>query len=541
MFTKFKVKTGKTKIKHSIFHKPAHSLQKNTNSLNKKENNSKNHVFILIIVLLFIFLLKLWLSFSLNSLNIDSYYALYQSNQIRKNGIIDFQIHYLDNSALPLTEYILTAGSLFADLEIIAKILSALFVTLLSFLVYLIAKELTQNKSIGLQVLIFSGFIPILFSELINNYTKEIFILLCYLIATLYFVKSISDIKYSRHFIISLIILILVSPLSMLFILNFIIYFLMLSTEKIKIRMSELETFVFSLILGGWIYIILYKDALVARGILKFLHPLIENTAAIGSIVSIAALIGIIPFLLGVIGMYYVLEQKSSRANMFIISIILSIVLSMFVGIVTLSFGIILLGIYIVIMSTVTLNKLFNSYSLSKIKKTYKFLIVIGIILFLITSVVPSITGSLASVKKSLSNQDKLALQWLGKTTNGEPLIMSKNEEAYAISFFTEKHSILSSPRFSNDVDKGLIELNDFFEISLNVEAIRVLSIYDIDYVFISQNLADSLTEENMLKFQDPCFERVYGKNDIQIFKRLCSLKNEEKYNKELFEDNDDN
>jgi len=269
-------------------------VTKKSNRINTKINIKsifkRNHILLLIIILALIFLIKLWISFSLDNLNINSYYSLYQSNQIRKTGLIDFEIHYLDNSALPITEYVLTMCSFLTNIETIAKILSALLITLMSFLVYFIVKEINSNKTIALIVSIFSAFIPILFAEFINSYTKDIFIFICYLLSTLFFLKSTSDTKYTRHFIISLIILILISPLSIIFILNFIVYFLMLSTEKIKIRMREIETFVFSLILGGWIYIILYKDAINARGLLNFLHPLIDHSDALGNIVSITSL-----------------------------------------------------------------------------------------------------------------------------------------------------------------------------------------------------------------------------------------------------------
>jgi len=236
--------------------------------------------------------------------------------------------------------------------------------------------------------------------------------------------------------------------------------------------------------------------------------------------------------------MYFALEEKKSRPYNFIISMILSIVLSMFIGIVTISFGVILLSLFIILISTLTLSKLFSYYSQSRIQKTYNFFIVICILLFVITSVVPSLTGSLASVKNFLTTDEKNALEWLGKNIKEDPIIIiiGKNEDVYAISFFTDTQGILASSRFENNIDNSLTELRDLFEISLNTEAIRVLSMYDVDYIFISETLANSLTDNNLEKFEDSCFERVYRKNKVQIFKRLCTFKKEEEFNKELFD-----
>jgi asparagine N-glycosylation enzyme membrane subunit Stt3 len=232
----------------------------------------------MLLLFLVVLTIKIIISFQNTSLNHESYYHLSQAKTILEQGKPDMQSYIYDNSAVPIVDYALAFNGLFFNLEIVAKILINLLVSSLIIIVYYIVYEFTKHRRISFFASMFTAFIPLLFKSTINNFSSSGISLFFYMLTLLFFIKSMRNSKLIRHFIIFLIILILVTPTSIIFMASFLIYFILLKAEKIKIRLSEIETFLFSLVLGGWLYIIIYKNAIIQKGLLFFLHPTLEST-----------------------------------------------------------------------------------------------------------------------------------------------------------------------------------------------------------------------------------------------------------------------
>ncbi len=448
------------------------------------------------------------------------------------------QNYFYDNAAIPLVDYVLAFFGLFIDLQIAAKIIIAVVLSLITILIYYIALELTRDKKASLLAAFFSGFIPIIFKSLTNNFSSIGVTLFMYLLTLLFFTKSMNNQEFIRHFIVSLITLVLISPLSLIFIATFAVYFILLSAEKMKIFMSEIETFIFSLILGGWIYVIIYKQAIMEKGFLFFLHPVVTNSHKLIGIESLS-LIGIIPILLGIIGIYYIITKKPNRRAIFILSFIITSIIFLVLNIVEQNFTLALIGLGLTICSAIALKEFKGFFEISKVPKAYVIILYIILLIFIVTSMIPSVTNSLIETHGSLTEKDIGALTWAKQNIKEDATIISAVDEIYAVSYFSEKKNILDNDNSNINFKDKIGDTNNFFSLTVNTETIRILSLYKIDYVFLSEKSVRELKPSQELNFKSDCYEEIYN-NGSKIYKRLCTIKNEDEINKEIFEENEE-
>jgi len=525
-----------------------HNKLKNTPNYNKKTKSSimqrlsksiswkqKKWAFIGIIIVFFIVLsLRLIISFQATNMNKESYYSLDQAESILESGKSNMVNQLYDNSALPINNYILSFFGIFINLEIAAKILINLFISLSIVIIYFIVNEITKDNKIGLFAGIFAAFIPLLFKNYVNTFNAAGLSILAFLFTLLFFIKSINNTKFIRHFIISLIVLIIITPLSAIFITAFVIYFLMLNAEKIKIRPSEIEIFLFSLILGGWIYIILYKDAIISKGLDFLLHLPLASTIPQANFLFLG-LIGIIPVLLGIIGIYFNTIKRANRQLIFITSFVVINLFFILLKIIDQEFSLILISFGLIISSGIALKefKEFLDRSKSKLKSFYNIIIFIIIILFIISSVIPCITNAFVNTYHVPTNDDKIALEKLKNNSNPNSIVMTSVEDNYVVNYFADRKTILSSYDYSEK--QRLDDTNQFFELNINIQALRILTLYNADYVFISETALRGINNKSLQKFEDTCYETVY-KNKARVYKVLCTLKQEEELNELFFE-----
>ena len=398
----------------------------------------------MLLLFLVVLTIKIIISFQNTSLNHESYYHLSQAKTILEQGKPDMQSYIYDNSAVPIVDYALAFNGLFFNLEIVAKILINLLVSSLIIIVYYIVYEFTKHRRISFFASMFTAFIPLLFKSTINNFSSSGISLFFYMLTLLFFIKSMRNSKLIRHFIIFLIILILVTPTSIIFMASFLIYFILLKAEKIKIRLSEIETFLFSLVLGGWLYIIIYKNAIIQKGLLFFLHPTLESTTTPLTI-PILVLIGIIPTVLGILGIYTNLVKKSSRQIIFISSFVIGTIIFMIFNLINREFALSLTALGLIICSGITLYEWNNFFEKSKVKKFYTIILTIGFILFVLTSIVPSLINGIIETHNSPTQKDREVFIWMEQNTPQDSIATTSQKETYVNVYFSRRKNILQN------------------------------------------------------------------------------------------------
>lgn len=486
----------------------------------------------MLLLFLVVIIIKIVISFQNSSLNHESYYHLSQAKTILEQGKPGMQNYVYDNSALPIVDYVLAFFGLFFNLEFISKILINVLVSSIIIIVYYLIYEFTKEKRISFFGSIFAAFIPMLFKTTVNNFSSSGISLFLYMITLLFFIKSMNNPKLIRHFIIFLILLIFITPISIIFIASFVIYFILLKAEKMRIRLSEVETFLFSLVLGGWIYIIIYKNAIIQKGILFFLHPTIASTTSELTLSSLA-LIGIIPIILGILGVYTNLVKKSNRQIIFISSFVISTIIFMIFNLITNEFALSLTALGLIVCSGITLHEWGKFFEESKVKRFYNILLAIGLILFVLTSIIPSLTGGIIDAHNVPTQKDKEAFIWAKENIPEGSIITTGIQETYVSVYFSGRENVMQ--KYKTDDKTKLTDIKDFYKLTLNTESIRILSFYDIDHVILSESTIKKINKKVLGKFDDECYNQVY-EDKAEIYKSLCTIEKEEKLNKEIFD-----
>jgi hypothetical protein len=501
-------------------------------------NIKKKEYFIILAICIFIFLLKILISFQTAQLNHEAYFHLSQAKQIQNTGLPEMHELVFDASVLPLQDYVLSFFGIFFNLEIAAKILTALISAIITFVVFLIIKQIVKKKedsNIAIISSLFSGFVVLLFSHTTNNYSSLHFNLLMFLATTYMFIKSIKNIQYLNGFILSIILFILISPLSIIFIATYVIYFIFLASERIKIRSSEIEMFIFSIIVSVWIYSILYKDLILNQGIKYFLNPIILTKGIEWNIINVVAMLGVIPVLFGSLGIYKILSKKANRKNLFIISLIFTSLILLITGIANKIFCFSVLAIGIIIASSISLKRIKETINKTKLKKAQNYVLTIILILFILTSVIPSITNAIIKTHETPTKKDVYVLKESQNKINDNELIMTKLDESYVVKFFTNKGTLFTdSVRFNTEKDK-IKDVKEFYDSTLKTNAIRTLNLYEVKYVFISETTKKNMTKTELSKFDDECFKKIKSAG-ATMYESLCQIKSEEEINEELFE-----
>jgi hypothetical protein len=517
-------------------------------SLAKKEEFIKKHKnfnkikwqeIALLFVFLVVFLVQIGISLQVSNLSYESYFHINRAKDILEQKGVEMQNYYFDNSALPIVDYFLAFFGLFFSLLISVKIINALLISLCVVIIYFFVKEFTKDKNIALLCSIFSGFIPVFFKEFTNTFNSSLFAIVIYLITLFFFIKSMNKFIFIRYFIISLIILIFISPLSIIFIANFIIYFLLLNAEKIRIRLSEIEIFLFSMIFGIWLYIILYKQIIISQGFISFLKPIFVRNLMVSPLINfvfIISLIGIIPLLLGVFGVYQIIIKKSDRNLLFMGSFVITLIVFLISNIIDQRIVLSLLSFSLIICSSIAFTKFKETSKLIKIKWVYKLLISILIALFIITSIIPSVSNAIISAHNIPDNNDITALIWAKDNIDDNEIIIGTIEESYVISFFSNNKNPLQTLK---DLDSEHKEkVFSVIDSKMYVESIRILSLENINYVYLSHSKLKEMDELELKKFEEDCFEEVYS-DKSRIFKKLCIIAEEEELYKEIFDSDD--
>jgi len=269
---------------------------------------------------------------------------------------------------------------------------------------------------------------------------------------------------------------------------------------------------------------------------LLFSKNIILNSFKLSSITEIISSIGIIPVILGVIGIYLVLQKKNSREIIFISSFIILLIVFTVLKLINQYFGLIMTSLGLIIISGFTINEFEKFISISKLKKILSFFYIFIILIFIITSVVPSFIGGALKSQDVMTENDFEVLNWIKSNTPEDSIIFSLNDESYLISYFSNRKTIFNNDAFNSDLIDKVKDSEKVYSLSMNTETLRILSYYNSNYIFISSKTLETMTKISFEKFSDHCYDKEFFSKDSRIYKIMCTIKNEQKINNELFD-----
>ncbi len=491
----------------------------------------KKQTKILVLIFLLTLAFRLYFAFQTPNLNHEAYYELRQVNSIKDTGLPIFHdyLSYEGRTSLfsPIYHYILTLFSFILPIIWVLKIIPNILASLLVIINYFLAKKITGNQNASVFCAFISAFIPVFITETFN--TGSIYSLLIPLtFLSLYFFMNIYRKKYLVYFLITSAFLIFLHPYSSLLILGLIIYIISLSLEQLKSRKQETESVLFLIFLSIWIHLILYKKALLTHGPYVIWQnipsAIISLYFAQTNVLEAIIRIGLIPLIFGVYVIYrYIFKEKNKKIYL-LASLALALFFLVWFRLLQPNIAFMFLGTILAVLFAQGYISFFRYLKTTKLTKHKNKFIALFVLVFIITSVIPSFYFSMQKAKQAPSETDIQAFNWLKNNTQNNAIIAASLKEGHILNAVAQRKNIIDTNfLLAPDPSERFDDLKIIYTSRYKTAAISTLNKYDIKYILFSDSARSEFDVGRLNYLDDECFELVFD-NKTKIYKSLCRV-----------------
>jgi len=491
----------------------------------------KQRTWIFLIILFLITLaVRLFLVYQTPHFNVDGYFALRQITHITETALPLYQdaLSFGGKTHLfmPGFYYILAFFNLFLPLGFVAKVLPNIFASSIVFFAFLLAFRVTKNVQAAAFTAFISAFIPVFFSQTLNNISPFSLLLPLLLYQTYCFLSG-----RVKTFIVLSFFLPIIHYAAVVFPISLLLLLLVSKIEHVKLEKKHVEMTIFSLTVAVWLLFLVYKQAFSFHGLELFLRNI--PVALIGqrfvelNLPKAVYLVGIVPFIYGVISSYQFLFREKFFEGLVLLSLVLTPFLLVWVTVVDITEALLFLGVFLTVLFS------YHYHSLAEyLKKTrfaqlkyYLYIFVVSVTFtFLVTSILPSIVLGQRVVDESLHQDEFEALEWIRENTPEDATIAASLQEGDLITTLGNRKNLLDS-RFIlvRDASVRYDDFRTLFSSFFVTETVSIANKYDITYLYVSQRLQEEtrVAEE---KLADYCFTERFMNDKVTIYEVTCQL-----------------
>lgn len=416
--------------------------------------------------------------------------------------------------------YIFAGFRAFLPDFVVFKILPELFFALLIFSVYGIAKRLTDNEISPLIAAFISGFIPIFIENTINT------ISIYSIVFPLVFYQAYCLMNIETHkvkFAVLSFVLPLVHPFAAILALSFLFYLILLNLESIKVKRQSREAIIFYTMLVLLISFILYKKAFLSFGLNALMQnipgALLDSYFVNINVFSLISGIGIIPLILGAIGIIFGIAWEKKEPAFLLSAMILADFALLFLRLISFTVGMAFLGILLAIMCSVSIQKAIAYVKMTKFARHKTMIFACFMLLILLTLVVPSYFAAERAIASSVSSDDIMALEWIRENTPEDATILGNINEGNEIAAIAERKNVadnafLFAPDRYNDVYTMLTTES-------LVKATQLMGKYSVDYVLVSEKTLKDYNMEGLKYASESCLMAEYSER-AKVYRIVC-------------------
>ncbi len=493
----------------------------------------KRHQILLISIFVLVLAIRLYFAFQTPNFTNNAYFNLRQIEHIKETGLPLYEdnLSYGGRTYIftPLFHYILAFFSLVLPLAFVAKLLPNIFAASLVFIIYLVSKEITKNTNAALFASFMAGFIPVFFSNTINSVSIFSLIIPLNFLVIYFFLKTRENKKNVVYMLALFFTLLLIHPASFILILGFLVYLLVVELENIGLEKWEVEVILFFTALIVWFNLVVYKNAFLVHGpnlIWRNIPPQIQSLYfSRTSIAEAIYQIGVVPFLCGVYLIYSYFYKYRKKNIHFIISFIIAAFVLLAFKLIEPILGLMFLGTFLVLLlSQFYMNFTFyiEKTRLSNLKKG---IVIILIAVFVVTSIIPSISYASIEVKNSVTDSDISALAWIRENTPKNSIVLAPLEEGHLITTISRRKNVLDDNfLLIRDAKQRYEDTRIIYTTQYETNAVSLLNQYNVDYIYFSNGAKKAYAIPRMSYVNEKkCFELVYDR-DVKIYKTLCRL-----------------
>ncbi|MBI1968430.1 glycosyltransferase family 39 protein [Candidatus Woesearchaeota archaeon] len=469
--------------------------------------------------------IRLLFAFSTPAFTYDSYFHLRQVEAITETGFPRFQgeLSYggRDMRFLPFFHYIAALFTLFFPLELVGKILPNVLLSLLPIVVYLITREITPSAAGSLLAAFMSGFLPVLFSP--NAFSVNSLFLPLVALAIYAFLR-VQEKKFLTLYLIAFLFLSVTSSATVLLLIGFGIYLLLSAIEHRKPNRAEIEVGVFSLFFFLWVQFLFFKNTLLEEG-LAFVWQnvppqIVQQYFPQLSIFQSIILVGIIPFLSGIVITFKSLFQAKNKKMFLLVSLVIATTLLSWLRLIRFTLALAFFGIILAVLFALFYDET-KRYVLKTKLARFSFLLPWGaLLLLLFSNGLPAIAA--ASQQDLPTEQEIEAFRWLRNNTPENSTVAALVEEGHLITHYGKRKNVMDD-QFARipDIEKRFQDLQALYMTAFQTQALDILGAYEVDYLIVTPQAREKYSSPKYLT--SLCFQRVY-KNETKIYRVRCSL-----------------
>ncbi len=513
---------------------------------NKKKTFFQSEALILVSSYLLIVLLKSFIAFQTNSLDLQSFYllriarSLFEKNLLAiSDGLGSTQVLTLPlmPALLKITYSLLKLLGLNVSLISVGKALTILLSTTIIFPSFKIAKLVSKNKTLALIIAVSSGFSALFFSKTVVTVSAmslalPLAMLFYYHFAKLQGLQALKEgvknersksleKRFLKHYycaLASYVLLALTSSFSMLVLFSILVYFVIAQGLGLKINKASKELTIFLTILTVWGVIVFYKDLITSTG-LSFLL----NAKSRFNIASIASLNPFISLLF--LHSAYISIARKKKQGVLLTSVVIAMVVAYFSNIATLADEYVLnmIAMLMLVSSSISIIKIYNYLKLFRWRFASKAFIAVLVLMFLTTIIVPGLVQASLNVK----NVSKLSNVLQGLTVL-KPLpeggVVCNPSLGFAVAYITGKKPVLDSNSLLNPWFKERFrDVKKIYSLRLETPALELLVKYNAKYIILS-SLESSMFNVTRIAYTNDCVKLLKNDSSIKIYEARCVL-----------------
>jgi hypothetical protein len=493
-----------------------------------KENTGKYLLWTLLIV---VFALKLFLVLQSPYPTYESYYGVRYSEYVKEKFVpmIYDEFSYQGRFTIHNMPFYFFSSLLTFIIPIIFlfKFTTIFLSLLLVFLIYKLVYKLFENPQVAILVSLISVSVPTLFTYYANSFSpKSLF-----LIFFLFLLNSFFDLEQEKNikwFLISFIAITLITPYSLILILGFLVYFLLLKIESLPIKKSTIEVLFFSLLFSFWYHLIIYKTALQKYGLSILWQniptDLINLSYADLNPIAAILLVGIVPVTLGLLGIYKTFFDKRKRMLILITSFAIVFLILLWLKVLPLYEGVMFLVLCFVILSSNSINSIleyFDKILFSKLKYSFTILIII----ISVFNIFAAIALTNQTIKYSPTEDEFQTMRFITEKVPIDETILGDVVEGHFISYESQRKNFYDENFFlMNTAQQRFDDSKTIFLSKSKANVIELMSYYDIKYIYVSRLTRERYSASNLLVSNDDCFQKIFSTNTTEVYKRKCNI-----------------
>jgi hypothetical protein len=460
----------------------------------------------------------------------SAYFTLRQVDSIRLTGhlINDDPLSYGGrvSLALPVYYYLLATFSFFIDPVIVGKVVPNVLASCLVFVIYLIVRHLTKDDLTSLITALISGFIPIFFAETVNSIAPaSLSIPLTF--ALIYLFLRTDEHTYLTLYLLGICIFVVASPTVILFVLAMGLYMMLLWVEGFQPSRAEIELSLFSIFLVTWFYSFFYQDALLTHGIgiiwQNMPTEVVSQYFTQVSLLSAMYQIGVVPLVCGVIMIYHYLFRKKDKVMFLFIAFVVVLALLLLFRWIQLRLGLMYLGVLLTILFSVLFLGVFDYLGKTKLSAHRSYLTGLVLVLFIFTSLLPTLQLAQTKVIGSTNSDKVLALTMLSNFSEGPDTVVGTVFEGHVINYYAHRASLTDTNFIlAPGVQERLKDTRTIFTSAIESKPVEIMQKYGADYIMFTDAAKRYYNITKIAYADGECFPLIYAGKEITIYQRTC-------------------